>query len=54
MTGYCKYCGSLVDESEITMLTSMSKQGDAWIENRWYGCNDCADRRLEGNATVKK
>ena len=45
MSGYCKYCGRLFDNSEMIMITSASKQGDVWMRNYWIGCNSCADNR---------
>jgi hypothetical protein len=50
MSSYCKYCGRLVESSEMSMITSMSKHGDVWLTNTWIGCRGCAKGRLK-NAT---
>jgi len=43
---WCKYCDTIVDESEMTIITSFSSNGDVSMRNVWLGCNVCADRRI--------
>ena len=46
MSYYCKYCDRLVPKLEM----DKNEQG----EIIWIGCEDCYQRRLKNNATIKK